>query len=808
MHTALMMKINNKAFRLAFVLMLLLNISVARSADDTPTIKSDSGLSMSSALSGAAGQSAIQVIAPEKSDFELSSKSLSEDVKSEKTQNQELLKNIPREQFKSEFQNFVEQSVGKVLPMYGYDLFRRAPDTFSPVNNVPVTPDYTIGPGDELLVHVWGQVEADQKVIVDRNGMINLPKVGQVSVVGVRYQNLSAHLKTAISRMFKNFELDVSLGKLRSIQVFVVGQAASPGNYTVSSLSTLVNAVFASGGPSAKGSMRHIQLKRSGKVVTEFDMYDLLLKGDKSKDVQLLSGDVIYIPSIGRMAAIAGSVNTPAIFELKDKETLSSLLNLAGGLTNVAAGQKVTVERIHERAVRKMDEFLLDSMGLAKQLQDGDLVTVRPISAGFENAVTLRGNVAGLHAGRHPWKEGLRITDIIPNRAALLTDSYWVKQNQSTQTNDIAWFEQNKTTEMPGKAWFDKNQNQNQNQNKIMLANPADEDALTLRGQVKSKVAEINWDYAAIERLDRKELSTKLIPFNLGKAMAGDADHNLALQPGDLVTIFSKDDIQAPVAKRNNYVILGGELASPGLYQTLPGETLRQLVERVGGLSPQAYLIGTEFTREATRQIQQKRLDVMVVQMEAEVQRTATRRSSAALSKEAADTAMSEAVAQEALIAKMKKVKASGRIVLEIPEYAVELKNLPDLVLEDGDRVYIPSAPSTVSVMGTVYNQNAFIYKKGQTVSDYLNRAGGPTRDGDDSEIYLIRADGTVISKRQGGSIFGEGSLSGRKAMPGDTIIVPERLERYNLTKELKDWSQVFYQFAIGVASMNVIGVF
>ena len=169
---------------------------------------------------------------------------------------------------------------------------------------------------------------------------------------------------------------------------------------------------------------------------------------------------------------------------------------------------------------------------------------------------------------------------------------------------------------------------------------------------------------------------------------------------------------------------------------------------------------------------------------------------------------MSEAVAQEALIAKMKKVKASGRIVLEIPEYAVELKNLPDLVLEDGDRLYIPSAPSTVSVMGTVYNQNAFIYKKGQTVSDYLNRAGGPTRDGDDSEVYLIRADGTVISKRQGGSIFGEGNLGGRKAMPGDTIIVPERLERYNLTKELKDWSQVFYQFAIGVASMNVIGVF
>jgi protein involved in polysaccharide export with SLBB domain len=261
--------------------------------------------------------------------------------------------------------------------------------------------------------------------------MISIPKVGQVSVVGVRYQNLQAHLKAAISKIFRNFEVDVSLGKLRSIQVFVVGQALLPGNYTVSSLSTLVNALFASGGPSAKGSMRHIQLKRSGKVVTEFDIYDLLLKGDKSKDVQLLSGDVIYIPGVGPTVAVSGSVNTPAIYELKGSESLSDLLTLSGGLTNVAAGQKVTVERIRDRGIRVVDEFQLDGLGLAQSIRDGDLVVVRPLSPEFENAVTLRGNVAGLHAGRHPWREGLRITDIIPNKAALLTDGYWASQNQN-----------------------------------------------------------------------------------------------------------------------------------------------------------------------------------------------------------------------------------------------------------------------------------------------------------------------------------------------------------------------------------------
>ena len=169
---------------------------------------------------------------------------------------------------------------------------------------------------------------------------------------------------------------------------------------------------------------------------------------------------------------------------------------------------------------------------------------------------------------------------------------------------------------------------------------------------------------------------------------------------------------------------------------------------------------------------------------------------------------MSEATAQAALVAKMKKVKATGRIVLEMPEYAVELKNLPDLPLEDGDRLFVPSMPSTVSVMGTVYNQNAFIFKKGQTVSEYLDKAGGPTRDGDESEVYLIRADGLVFSKRQGGSMFGSGSFSGRKAMPGDTIVVPEKFERYNFTKELVTWSQIFFQFALGIASMKTIGVF
>jgi len=671
----------------------------------------------------------------------------------------------------NEFQTFLAQSVGRMLPMYGYNLFDQPPSTFAPVSNIPVPQDYVISPGDEIVLTGWGQVDINLRVTVDRNGTISLPKVGTVNVTGVKYQDLEEYLKNQIGRVFRNFQLSVSLGKLRSLQVFVVGQAKRPGVYTVSSLSTLINTLFMSGGPSANGSMRHIQLKRAGKIVTELDVYELLVKGDKSKDVALLSGDVIYIPPIGHLAAISGSVKTPAIYELKDDKTsLTSLLELSGGLTTTAAGQKVLLERIADRTVRKVEEFQLDSQGLTRLVRDGDLVQVFSIDARFDNAVTLRGSVAS--PGRYPWKDGMRVSDLIPSMDALIAPEYWARQNNAYR------------------------------------ANTSGEGAL--RNQIKRNQNEINWDYALVERLKKNDMSTALLPFNLGKAINGkDAESNLLLQPGDVITIFSKEDMQGPSAKQSVYVRLEGEFNRAGVYKAMPGETLRQLVARVGGLTPQAYLFGSELTREATRQMQQKRLDEIIERLEVEVQRTAAKSVSTALSKEDADASKAQAASQTALIAKMRQVKATGRIVMEMPEQNPQLKDLPDIVLEDGDRLFIPAPASTVSVMGTVYNQNAFLYKRGLSVGDYLGKAGGPTRDGEGDDVYLVRADGVVFSNRQGGSMFGGfgfGSFSGREAMPGDTIIVPEKLERFNLTKELKDWTQIFYQFAVGVASLKTIG--
>jgi protein involved in polysaccharide export with SLBB domain len=252
--------------------------------------------------------------------------------------------------------------------------------------------------------------------------------------------------------------------------------------------------------------------------------------------------------------------------------------------------------------------------------------------------------------------------------------------------------------------------------------------------------------------------------------------------------------------------VLEGELANPGVYQVQVGETLRQLLARVGGITPQAYLFGSEFSREATRQMQQKRLGEIINRLDMEVQRNVSRLTTAALSKDDVDITKLQAQSQQELLAKMKQVKATGRIVLEIPDQNPQLNDLPDIALEDGDRLYIPPAPSTVSVMGTVYNQNAFLYRTGQSVNDYLAKAGGVTREGDVDDVYLVRADGLVFSKRQNNSFFG--GFNGRPALPGDTIVVPEKLEKYNLTKDFRDWTQIFYQFAIGIASLKVINVF
>ncbi len=749
-----------------------------------------------------------------------------------------------------EFQDFVAQSTGRELPIFGSELFRNVPSTFAPVDNVPVASDYVIGPGDEVVIRAWGQIDIDYAATVDRIGTINIPKIGTVNVAGIKYQDLQAYLRTTIGRVFRNFDLSVSLGQLRSIQIFVVGQARRPGSYTVGSMSTLVNAIFAAGGPSAKGSMRRIQLKRGNTVVTELDLYDLLVNGDKSKDVHLLQGDVIYVPPVGPLVAISGSVNVPAIFELKHAGTLSDLISWAGGLASTASDQKATIERIENHKARQVEEFKLDSAGRRTNLRNGDLVSIYSVVPRIENAVTLRGNVA--QPGRFPWRQGMRVKDLIPNAEALLSRHYWLRKNQTVgMDNAIADLLRRNATagvDISVTDLLKKNELNQQQQAELTVAesmrnaklaadvatanaeflrrstaaqprpsglgigqgsqaNAREEPPrIKLADEIKRNLSEINWDYAVIERMDRRDLSTTLVPFNLGKAiLEDDGSQNLLLQPGDVVTIFSVDDIQVPVVKQTKYVRLEGEFKNPGIYSVAPGETLRQLVSRVGGLSQNAYLFGAEFTRESTRVFQQKKLEEIANRLEREVQAAAISRSKNVTTAEEAASLSQDAAAQQGLIAKLRQVKATGRIVLEYAsdERIMGLNSLPDIALEDGDRLVVPSVPSTINVLGSVYNENAFIFRSEKRLGDYMRQAGGVSKYGDKNDVYLIRADGSVVSRRQASWLMS--SFDAEKIMPGDTIVVPEDLNYQTWTKVIKDYSQILYQMGLGVAAIKIL---
>lgn len=688
----------------------------------------------------------------------------------------------------TEFQRFVQETTGRKLPLFGYNLFTGR--TFPSLQNVPVPADYVIGPGDEIALKVWGVVESDARLTVDRNGQISIPRVGVVTVAGLKSSQLEPALKAQVGQYLKNFQLNATMGRLRSMQVFVVGQARKPGAYTVSSLSSLVSVLFESGGPAAGGSMRKVQLKRNGQVISTIDLYKFIAEGDKSADTYLLPGDVVVIPPAGPRVAMIGALGTPAIYELsRPEEPIAQVLAYGGGMLSLTTPHKVLIERIESnrvKAPRSVIERALDARGLKSTVKDGDVVTLFQISPAFSNAVTLRGNVAV--PLRHSHRPGMRIADLIPELEALVQPDYYTRKNILVQ------FEKDERSGKDGKS---------------EKADGAKKERVTAARQindVKNLLDEINWDYAAIERMDRKEVRTQLIPFNLGKAIRDkDPVHNLELQPGDVVTIFGVKDMPVPVGKRTQFVRVSGEVKVPGFYQVNPGETLRQVVERAGGLTEQAYAYATELTRESTRAQQQANLDRAIRRLETDVAGQAITTVQNATNAESAASVQAQMAAQQQLLSRMQSLKASGRIALELkperPEY-------PDLPLEDGDNITIPTRPGFVSVFGAVLAENAFIHRPDASVEDYLERAG-LLREADVDAALIIRADGSVEGNSAHRRWFGSGGFMGKELQPGDAIFVPEKFDRRSAYTQFiqgaKDWTSIFYQFGLGAAAIKTI---
>jgi len=800
----------------------------------------------------------------------------------------------------TEYQKFVAATTGQLLPLYGANLFRNVPSTFSPNDLAPVTSDYVLGPDDELRIRIWGQVNYSGNLRVDRSGDIYLPDVGSVHVAGLQFSAIDQHLRSAVGRMYRNFDLSVDIGRIRSMQIYVTGQARRPGAYTVSSLSSLVDALFASGGPSAQGSLRHVELRRNGKTVADFDLYALLIHGDKSKDTRLLPEDVLYFAPAGAQVAIMGSIHNPGIYELNGTETIGDLIKAAGETTTIASSSRISLERVGEHQIRQAMEFPLDASGLASPLADGDILRVFSILPAYQKTVTLRGDVA--NPGRFSWHADMHLSDLIPDRDSLLSRDYWWKRSHLGLPGPefepfIANFEANQrnpnrgnypcvpngnypsstnqssdgltlnsagstnsqnaqnaqNTDNPcvytGQSYPNNQNTTNQQPYTRDYTSPEAQEALnyglassdrqdangydsenqgsrqasgggtvasqfglsgtgsvmqTRRTDVRISAPEIDWNYAVIERLDPDTLKTSLISFDLGKLVLNhDPSQNLLVQPGDTVTVFSQADIRVPLAEQTKYIHLEGEFVHPGIYSAQPGETLRDLVRRAGGFTSKAYLYGSEFDRESTRVLQQQRIDEYIRRVGIDAGRGSLALTASSTGTSPINTAAASA-AERDLIDRLKQIRATGRIVLNFQSTSASIDDVPAISLENLDRFTVPPMPATINVVGAVYDQNSFLYHTGGSAGGYLRMAGGPDRDADSKRTFVIRADGSVVAHNSVKGPWGN-TFNTLRLNPGDTIVVPDKVLRPTALRGLLDWSQLFSQFALGVAAIQLL---
>lgn len=763
----------------------------------------------------------------------------------------------------SEFQRFVQAATGRLLPVFGASFFGPPADTFAPVDNVPVSADYTIGPGDEIVVKGWGSIDIDFRAVVDRNGQINLPRIGSFTIAGVRAADLEKQLRAQIGRLYTNFNLSASLGQMRGVKVFVVGPAQLPGVFTLSGQSTLLSAVVAAGGPGPNGSMRRISLRRDGQVVSELDMYAFLVRGDKSKDMQLRAGDVVVFHPVGPRVALNGELDNAAIYELKSsEEPVSEVLGYAGGAPVLSNPNRAVLERIdrtRQGASRFVEEIKLDAAGLATLLRDGDVLTLLPISPGFVNAVTLTGHVA--QPLRYPWFKGMRISDLIPSPEALISPDFYRRRNILVQVyqepvaaaavpgapagavpgavapNAAAFgapapgvaagaAAQSPAGVAAGGAAGGAGANVAAQPPAVPLPVPGTTTGSrprTLLSDVTGQGGDngaprlpttlfddLNWDYAVIERLNVQDLSTQIIPFSLGRVvLQHDPAADLELMPGDVVSIFGQKDFRVPLARQNRLVSIEGEVATPGVYQLLPGETLRQLIVRAGGFTPQAYVYGMEFSRESTRKRQAENLAAAMARLQT-LAATQTAREAANQRDvaNAASTVNASAAATQAQLVRLSQVQPNGRIALELAPNVNSIDALPDIPLENADRVVVPPRPGFVTVVGAVVNNNAFLWRENRTAGDYL-RIAGTDEAADVASMFILRADGTVLGPGEDRGIFGRTTVDGQIMHPGDALIVPNQLDFETwgraFTRNMKDWTQILANFGLGVAAINSI---
>ena len=726
------------------------------------------------------------------------------------------------------------------LKPYGYDLFDEEPSTFAPVSDVPVPADYVLGPGDQLVVQLFGSQNRTHKLTVNAEGRVNVPDIGPVSVVGKTFEAARVDIEARIARQFVGTQGSVSLADTRAIRVFVVGEAKRPGAYTVSGLSTVTSALYAAGGVKRSGSLRDVQLKRRGQIVRHLDLYDLLLRGDTSNDSPLQSGDAVFIPPVGPTASVEGEVQRPAIYELRGPTTMSSLVGLAGGLTSSADASVASLVRIDDQRLRVAINVSLDSAsGREEKIRNGDAVRIGRLRPTLDAGVTIEGHV--FRPGTLAWKQGMRLSDALRSVEEVRPNadlSYVLVRREMPPDRHVVFLSADLAAALrvPGSKAdlalaardhvivFDANASRRQLLEPLLaelrrqseLAVPTA--IVSVGGRVKMpgdyplepgmRVSDLVRAGGRLEdaafpgtaelaryRTDGKERTTELLEIDLAAVLRGEASADVVLQPFDTLTIK-----ELPEWSLREQVTLKGEVRFPGIYPIRRGETLRSVLERAGGLTSLAFAQGAVFTRRDLQEREQKQINELSARLKSDLATTAVSLSQS--SQGGAQSAQALTAAQ-GLLGQLETAKPVGRLVVDLPRVLTSgVGGEADVALRDGDTLLVPGARQEVTVLGEVQNSTSHLFRKGLDSQDYIRLSGGLTRKADDSRIYVVRADGSVVAN-MGGGWFRRGSRV--SIQPGDTIVAPIDTDRLPTLPLWQTVTTIVYNVAIAAKAVGLL---
>ena len=688
----------------------------------------------------------------------------------------------------------------KTLTRFGSEIFR--PDVVGlsqfPMD-LPAGPEYVLGPGDNVTLDIWGGITQKITRVVDREGRISLPEAGPVVVAGLSLAQAQKLIQAKLEPQFHNANVDVAVTRVRTVRIYVVGDVQRPGAYDISALSTPLNALYAAGGPTPTGSLRIVKHMRGSRLLGQMDLYDLLLRGVRQGIEHLEPGDTILVPPVGPLVAVAGSVRRPAIYELLADTQLVDVLEMAGGVPVSASMDDIKVERIDAHAKRVMlnvklpagtgERPLRDMVGTF-WVKDGDRVSVSPILPYSDSTIYLQGHV--YRPGTFPYRDGMTVTDVLHSYQDVLPEPATHAEIIRLQPPDFhpVTIEFNLASALAGDASVTLQQFDTV---RIFGRYEVDAPRVAIYGDVLRPgeyPMSAGMTAAALVKMaggfrrsafrdsaslasyvvdNGQRVSTDQSTVRIGAAVAGEASADVRLKPGDVLTV-----LQIPGwSDIGRSVTIRGEVMYPGSYGINEGERLSSFLKRVGGFRSSAYPTGIVLEREDVRKLEEQGRQELIQRIE--TTSASIRISPNTTGKDQADVMQAVEQQQAQAIARLRSRPVPGRLVITITDDIATWENTPsDIQLRAGDSITIPKRPTFVLAYGQVYNANAITYKPGKTAEWYLKQAGGPTQLANKKGVYIIRANGSVVSSGGTSDLFSGGVLN-TKMQPGDVLVVPEK---------------------------------